>query len=92
MLGGPGGVGKSVKVAALEVAIASGKPFLEAEVQQGTVLHLDFDTDARLQGPWYARVAKGMGGTRRGVPPNPLRGPDRRGLALFDERTSRGAR
>lgn len=61
MLGGPGGVGKSVLVAALEVAIASGKPFLEAEVHQGAVLHLNFDTDARLQGPWYARVARGMG-------------------------------
>lgn len=60
MLGGPGGVGKSVLVAALEIAIASGRPFLESEVQQGAVLHLDFDTDARLQGPWYARTAKGM--------------------------------
>lgn len=64
MLGGPGGVGKSVKVAALEVAVASGKPFLEAEVQQGSVLHLDFDTDARLQGPWYARTAKGMNASK----------------------------
>ena len=32
MLGGPGGVGKSVIVAALENSVASGKPFLEAEV------------------------------------------------------------
>lgn len=60
MLGGMGGVGKSVYVAALEIAVASGKPFLDAEVTRGTVLHFDFDTDARLQGPWYQRVATGM--------------------------------
>lgn len=60
MMGGMGGVGKSVFTAALEMAVASGKPFLEAEVSQGPVLHIDHDTDSRLQGPWYARVAKGM--------------------------------
>jgi hypothetical protein len=60
MLGGAGGVGKSILVAGLEVAIAAGEPFLDAEVLQGDVLHLDFDTDAALHGPWYRRVAAGL--------------------------------
>lgn len=60
MLGGAGGVGKSILVAGLEVAIAAGEPFLDAEVLQGEVLHLDFDTDAKLQGPWYRRAAAGL--------------------------------
>lgn len=59
-LGGPGGVGKSVLVAALEVAVATGRTFLDRETLHGDVWHLDFDTDARLQGPWYSRVAAGM--------------------------------
>lgn len=61
LLGGPGGVGKSTLVAALEVAVAAGVPFLEREVAKGEVVHLDYDTDARLQGPWYPRVAAGLG-------------------------------
>lgn len=60
MLGGAGGVGKSILIAGLEVAIAAGEPFLDAEVLQGDVLHLDFDTDASLQGPWYRRAAAGL--------------------------------
>lgn len=61
LLGGPGGVGKSTLVAALEVAVAAGVPFLEREVAQGEVLHVDYDTDPRLQGPWYPKVAAGLG-------------------------------
>lgn len=61
LLGGPGGVGKSTLVAALEVAVAAGVPFLGREVAHGEVVHLDYDTDARLQGPWYPRVAVGLG-------------------------------
>lgn len=61
MLGGTGGVGKSILVAALELCVAAGIPFLDAEVASGEVLHLDFDTDPRLQGPWYRRVAAGLG-------------------------------
>jgi len=61
LLAGPGGVGKSTLVAALEVAVAAGLPFLDSEVAAGEVLHVDYDTDKRLQGPWYLRVAAGLG-------------------------------
>ncbi len=70
LLGGPGGVGKSTLVAALEVAVAAGVPFLEREVAQGEVLHVDYDTDPRLQGPWYPKVAAGLG--VNGRPPGRL--------------------
>jgi hypothetical protein len=61
MLGGAGGVGKSILVAGLEVAVAAGLPFLDAEVLKGDVIHLDFDTGESLQGPWYRRAAAGLG-------------------------------
>ncbi|WP_027892006.1 AAA family ATPase [Calidithermus chliarophilus] len=61
ILGGPAGAGKSTLIAALEVAVAAGVDFLEAPTQQGEVWHLDYDTDARLQGPWYRKVAAGLG-------------------------------
>lgn len=61
ILGGPAGAGKSTFTAALEVAIAAGKPFLGADTLRGEVWHLDYDTDARLQGPWYAKCAAGLG-------------------------------
>lgn len=81
VLGGPAGAGKSSLVAGLEVAVAAGLPFLEAAVEQGEVWHADYDTDARLQGPWYAKVARGMGAgpaalerIRYMEPENPARG------------------
>lgn len=61
LIGGPPGVGKSSLVAGLEVAIAGGSPFLERAVCGGAVIHADFDTDLRLQYPWYARAALGVG-------------------------------
>lgn len=67
MIGGPGGVGKSALLAGLEVAVASGLPFLGAPVAQGDVIHTDFDTDLRLQHPWYGRAAAGMNAPRRAL-------------------------
>ncbi|WP_027883494.1 AAA family ATPase [Meiothermus rufus] len=61
VLGGPAGAGKSTLTAALEVAVAAGVEFLEAPTLQGEVWHLDFDTDPRLQGPWYTKCAAGLG-------------------------------
>ena len=60
MLGGTGGVGKSVLVSGFEVSVVTGTPFLDADVEQGEVWHLDFDTDENLQGPWYTRAARGL--------------------------------
>ncbi|BCZ94313.1 hypothetical protein TthAK1_09300 [Thermus thermophilus] len=97
LLGGPGGVGKSTLVAALEVAVAAGVPFLEREVAQGEVLHLDYDTDARLQGPWYARVAAGLGVNGEALgrirylePENPTRGLGEEGLKALLEMARQG--
>jgi hypothetical protein len=61
LIGGPPGVGKSSLVAGLEVSVAAGLPFLGAGVLEGEVIHVDFDTDLRLQYPWYRRAATGMG-------------------------------
>ena len=61
LIGGPPGVGKSSLVAGLEVSVAAGMPFLGAGVLEGEVIHVDFDTDLRLQYPWYRRAATGMG-------------------------------
>jgi hypothetical protein len=97
LLGGPGGVGKSTLVAALEVAVAAGLPFLEREVAQGEVLHLDYDTDPRLQGPWYARVAAGLGVNGEALrrirylePENPTRGLGEEGLKVLLEMARQG--
>lgn len=61
LIGGPPGVGKSSLVAGLEISVAAGLPFLGAGVVEGEVIHVDFDTDLRLQYPWYRRAATGMG-------------------------------
>ena len=61
LIGGPPGIGKSSLVAGLEVSVAAGLPFLGASVLEGTVMHVDFDTDLRLQYPWYLRAASGLG-------------------------------
>jgi hypothetical protein len=97
LLGGPGGVGKSTLVAALEVAVAAGLPFLDREVAQGDVLHLDYDTDPRLQGPWYARVAAGLGVNGEALrrirylePENPSRGLGEEGLKALLEMARQG--
>jgi hypothetical protein len=97
LIGGPGGVGKSTLVAALEVAVASGTPFLEREVAQGEVLHLDYDTDPRLQGPWYARVAAGLGVNGEALrrirylePETPTRGLGEEGLKALLEMARQG--
>lgn len=97
LLGGPGGVGKSTLVAALEVAVASGTPFLDREVAQGEVLHLDYDTDPRLQGPWYARVTAGLGVNGEALrrirylePEPPTRGLGEEGLKALLEMARQG--
>ncbi len=97
LIGGPGGVGKSTLVAALEVAVAAGLPFLDREVAQGEVLHLDYDTDPRLQGPWYARVATGLGVNGEALrrirylePENPTRGLGEEGLKTLLEMARQG--
>jgi len=97
LLGGPGGVGKSTLVAALEVAVAAGVAFLEREVAQGEVLHVDFDTDARLQGPWYPRVAAGLGVNGEALrrvrylePENATRGLTEEGLKALLEMARQG--
>jgi hypothetical protein len=84
-------------VAALEVAVAAGLPFLEREVAQGEVLHLDYDTDPRLQGPWYARVAAGLGVNGEALrrirylePENPTRGLGEEGLKVLLEMARQG--
>ena len=61
LIGGPPGVGKSSLVAGLEVSVAAGLPFLGADVMAGAVVHVDFDTEMRLQYPWYCRAASGLG-------------------------------
>lgn len=61
LIDGPPGVGKSSPVAGLEVSVASGLPFLGANILGGEVIHVDFDTDLRLQHPWCTRAASGMG-------------------------------
>lgn len=97
LLGGPGGVGKSTLVAGLEVAVAAGLPFLGASTVQGDVLHLDYDTDRRLQGPWYHRVAKGLGvgeevlrQIRYLEPANPTEGLREEGLKELGEAVRQG--
>jgi len=99
LLAGPGGVGKSTLVAALEVAVAAGLPFLEAEVAEGEVLHVDFDTDRRLQGPWYRKVARGLGVEEEVLkrvqylePANPHRGLDGKALKALLEAARQGPR
>jgi RecA-family ATPase len=97
LLGGPGGVGKSTLVAALEVAVAAGVPFLEREVAQGEVLHVDYDTDPRLQGPWYPKVAAGLGVNGEALgrirylePQDPTKGLGEEGLKALLEMARQG--
>lgn len=92
VLGGPAGAGKSSLIAGLEVAVAAGCPFLEAGVEQGAVWHLDYDTDARLQGPWYGKVARGLGAGPKAMaricymePQDPAQGLDLERLAELED-------
>jgi hypothetical protein len=58
---GDDGTGKSVLALALAICVASGKPFLDRPVQQGTVLYVDteFDQDEFIRRAY--KLARGMG-------------------------------
>jgi hypothetical protein len=58
---GDDGTGKSVLALELAICIASGKPFLDRPVQQGTVLFIDteFDQDEFIRRAY--QLARGMG-------------------------------
>ena len=58
---GDDGTGKSVLALALAICLASGKPFLDRPVQQGTVLYVDteFDQDEFIRRAY--KLARGMG-------------------------------
>ena len=60
-LGGSAGVGKSVLVWGLAFSVAAGRPFLDAETDQGRVLYLDFDSEPEAQGELMHRVRRGLG-------------------------------
>jgi len=61
MLGGAGGTGKSSLMAALELCVVLGRPFLGEDTTAGEVIHVDFDTTLGQQFPWYQRSASGLG-------------------------------
>ena len=99
LIGGPGGVGKSTLIAALEVAVAAGIPFLESSVKKGEVVHVDFDTDSRLQGPWYSKVARGLKVGRAPLkriqylePKDPTEGFSEKSLKILQEMARQGPR
>jgi hypothetical protein len=58
---GDDGTGKSVLALALAICVASGKPFLDRPVQQGSVLFIDteFDQDEFIRRAY--QLARGMG-------------------------------
>jgi hypothetical protein len=58
---GDDGVGKSILTLALAICVASGKPFLDRPVQQGTVLFIDteFDQDEFVRRAY--QLSRGMG-------------------------------
>ena len=60
---GDDGTGKSVLALALAICVASGKPFLDRPVQQGSVLFIDteFDQDEFIRRAY--QLARGMGFT-----------------------------
>lgn len=60
-LGGLGGTGKSVLAARLAVSVALGMDFLNAQVQQGNVLYLDFELDACVTIPRIEAICRGLG-------------------------------
>lgn len=60
-IGGGAGVGKSVLVWALAFSVLTGKPFLDAETEQGPVIYVDFDSDPSTQSLMLHKVRRGMG-------------------------------
>lgn len=59
-VGGSGGIGKSVLVWGLALSVAAGRPFLDAEVDQGTVAYYDFDSEPAAQGHMMNKVRRGL--------------------------------
>jgi hypothetical protein len=85
-IGGSAGTGKSLLVWALALSVAVGRPFLEAEVEHGTVHYYDFDSEPGAQGHVMHKVRRGLR-----IPPRDVakrlfyHAPGAEGVPLLDD-------